>query len=89
LRATLRSYDRVIRYGGDEFICPLPGLGIAHAAKRFALVNAVLAKGPERASITVGLAQFEPGDSVGQLIARADAALYQERTQRRARRSRP
>lgn len=89
LRATLRSYDRVIRYGGDEFVCLLPGLDIAHATKRFALVNAALAKAPERTSITVGLAQLEPGDTIAQLIARADAALYRERAQRPAERARP
>jgi diguanylate cyclase (GGDEF)-like protein len=88
LRTTLRSYDRIIRYGGDEFVCLLPGLDIAHATERFALVNVALAKSPEGGSVTFGLAQLRPGDSVAELVARADAELYTERARRRTLRMR-
>lgn len=92
LRSTLRSYDRIIRYGGDEFICMLPGLDMAVAAERFSAVNAALAAGPQHGSVTAGLAELESGDSVEDFIARADAALYQERhrdANRRIERGRP
>ena len=36
LRANLRTYDLIIRYGGDEFICTISGVNVAAATKRFA-----------------------------------------------------
>jgi GGDEF domain-containing protein len=42
LKARLRSYDLVLRFGGDEFVCVLPGLGLESARRRFAHVAASL-----------------------------------------------
>jgi PleD family two-component response regulator len=66
----------IVRYGGDEFVCAMPGLTMAEATARVALVNVVLAKALEPGSITVGLTELAPGDSLDQLVARADSALY-------------
>lgn len=79
LRAQLRSYDLIVRYGGDEFVCAISGLNRADATKRLALVNAALAVAVEPGSVTVGLAELQPGDSTADLVARADAALYRKR----------
>jgi diguanylate cyclase (GGDEF)-like protein len=85
LRAKLRAYDLILRYGGDEFVCAISGLNIVDARKRLALVNAALAEAPAHGSVTVGLAELRPDDSADDLVARADAALYRERLlQRRA-----
>jgi len=83
LRATLRSYDLIIRYGGDEFVCAISGVNLADAAQRLALVNEALAEGLEHGSVTFGLAELQRDDSSEDLVARADAALYQERRRRR------
>ena len=79
IRAHLRSYDLVVRVGGDEFLCGLPGLEISDAAERFRLVGADLAEG-QGGSITVGFARLaEDGATLADLIASADEAMYRER----------
>ena len=83
LRGKLRSYDLIIRYGGDEFLCAISDLNIVDATKRLGLVRAALAEAPEHGSVTVGLAELRPDDSTEDLVARADAALYRERRQQR------
>ncbi len=83
IRAHLRSYDLIIRFGGDEFVCALLDVTMAEAVKRFTLVNADLAAAHE-ASVTVGLTELEADDAVVDLIARADEAMYRERKQPRS-----
>ena len=82
LRAKLRAHDLIIRYGGDEFVCAVSGLTAADAATRLRLVNVALEALPERASVTVGLAELAADESPAELVARADAALYAERQNR-------
>ena len=79
LRSGMRSYDLALRYGGDEFVCILPGFGVAEAEARFRTLQAKLASGPVPVSVTFGLAEWRPGEDTEALLARADAALYEVR----------
>ena len=83
MRAHLRSYDLIVRFGGDEFLCALSDLSVAQASRRFLLVRSDLAR-VEHASVTVGLAELRSDDSLEDLISRADAALYRKREPRRS-----
>lgn len=83
LRGVIREYDVIVRYGGDEFLCGLMDVGLDEARERFRRAGAHLAE-RFQASMSVGLAQFEPGEGLGDLITRADAAMYQTRHPRAA-----
>jgi diguanylate cyclase (GGDEF)-like protein len=76
LRAGLRSYDLVVRYGGDEFVCALPGADVETAQRRFRDAAGELRERNTSASISVGLAELKSGDTVETLLGRADSALY-------------
>lgn len=79
---SLRSYDLLGRYGGDEFLLLLPETGAPHALDVIHRVRTILAQANRaidpalQPTISIGLAEIEPGDTAATLLARADAALY-------------
>jgi diguanylate cyclase (GGDEF)-like protein len=75
----LRSYDLVTRVGGDEFVCTLSGQSVAEADARYEKISLRLAKGSNGAVMTVGLAALRAGDSLGELVDRADQAMIESR----------
>jgi diguanylate cyclase (GGDEF)-like protein len=79
LRGCLRSYDLIMRFGGDEFVCALPNVDVSGVRRRFEDVSAALSAGPTHASITVGFAELGEQDSAEDLIRRADADLLVHR----------
>jgi diguanylate cyclase (GGDEF)-like protein len=78
IRKHLRSYDLIVRFGGDEFVCALAELAVSKATKRFEAARADL-EAADMGSITVGLAELQSGDSLEDVIARADRDLYRTR----------
>jgi diguanylate cyclase (GGDEF)-like protein len=79
LRANVRPYDVIVRYGGDEFICAMPNLTVPEAKPRFDKITAALLTADPEHSVTFGLADAEPADSLHEMIARADADLLEAR----------
>jgi diguanylate cyclase (GGDEF)-like protein len=80
----IRASDMACRYGGDEFMCLMPGIDAADARERF---ESALRQLAARAGVgelpddvitfTVGLASApRHGSDVAALIGAADAALY-------------
>ena len=81
IRRVVRDYDVVLRYGGDEFICGMADTHIADVVERFDRVNAALRAG-SNASVTVGVAERQKGESLAELISRADTEMYESRNRR-------
>jgi diguanylate cyclase (GGDEF)-like protein len=79
LRTRLRSYDLVMRWGGDEFVCALYGAEPEGALRRLEAVAAGIAAITGGRSVSWGLVVLEASDSAITLIGRADAALYEGR----------
>jgi len=92
LRATLRREDTAARYGGDEFVCILPGAdrGQTEAVaeriqQRFAELTAEDPVIGSRASVSWGIAIFPTdADSARHLLAEADAELLRAKQRRGA-----
>ena len=82
LRANLRAYDVIVRYGGDELVCAMPNIGSREARARFEKIAATLTRANEDHSVTFGLAEADPAESLQDLVARADAALLEGRRSR-------
>jgi len=83
-RARLRSYDAIVRHGGDEFVCGLGGTDIVGARRRFDMIGVAI-EAEAGVGISVGLAELEPGDTADGLTARADAAMLLVKAAHRSR----
>ena len=82
LRTKLRSYDPIVRIGGDEFLCGVVNSPLDAAYRRFAEIQLAVGIGWPAGSISVGLAEIEPRDTLERLTARADQAMYEQKAAR-------
>jgi len=88
LRAAMRSYDTIGRWGGEEFLLVLPGLSLAHdeGRRRAERLQRCVAEQPFDIGIGTPLAVTcsagviavvtDTGETLETLMGRADAALY-------------
>src|SRR6266446_1856900 len=89
LRKTTRGVDTVARYGGEEFVVMLIEAPIATAAAVGERLRARVAAedfGAGRLTVSVGAAEYPThGETPEELIASADAAMYQAKNEGRDR----
>jgi diguanylate cyclase (GGDEF)-like protein len=89
LRAELRSYDPIVRVGGDEFLCGFTNTKLEASRRRIEEIRAALRRPPMAASISVGLAMLGERDTLEKLVARADADMYAGKQRQRSGRQSP
>jgi diguanylate cyclase (GGDEF)-like protein len=83
--AATRASDRFARYGGEEFLLLMPqqhplqdALQVADRLRQFTEQQAWQEIAPAlRVTVSAGVATSQPGETIAQLLARADAALYE------------
>lgn len=96
LADAVRGADLLARIGGDEFLVAMPDISASGARSAAVRLRTQVALSPVglgadpalRAGISVGIAHFRPGESMTDLIARSDRALYATKSETRARRRR-
>ena len=82
LKASVRADDVAVRWGGEEFLLVLPHCDLAQALELGERLRAAIgaAQVSEHAafslSISAGVAQMAPQDTVSELLRRADLAMY-------------
>ena len=78
IKGSVREYDLLVRFGGDEFLCGISDLHLAVATERFDAARAGLAGGGE-GTFSVGMCELTADDSLDDLIKCADAVMYETR----------
>jgi diguanylate cyclase (GGDEF)-like protein len=88
LSARLRAQDLLARYGGEEFCVVLPDTDLLAAR---VVLEELRSRAPtvevdgRAPTISVGIAEWRPGESTDALLQRADQALYAAKEQGRDR----
>jgi diguanylate cyclase (GGDEF)-like protein len=72
-KATLRATDLLARYGGEEFVAVLEGSDLQDARR---VADGLRAATPLGVTSSAGVATWDRRESAGELVRRADLALY-------------
>lgn len=92
MRENLRAEDLAVRWGGEEFLLMLPETELEEAAQVADKIRRAVAERPIpgddcKVSVTIsfGVARFDGRESLGELVRRADDAMYRAKSEGRNR----
>jgi diguanylate cyclase len=84
LRWGIRESDKLIRYGGEEFVLVLAATDLAEAGALMERIRRAIAlqswqalDEAQKITISIGFSEILPADQTGDPIKRADQALYE------------
>jgi two-component system cell cycle response regulator len=84
LTSSLREYDGVGRYGGEEFLLIIPGCDLVTTVRRANQIKALVSDKPilspageMNVTVSMGVTVAESSTNADMLLHRADTALYQ------------
>ncbi|MCF8031472.1 MAG: GGDEF domain-containing protein [Desulfarculaceae bacterium] len=84
LAASLREVDRVARFGGEEFLAVLINSTVERSRdvaerlrRRIEQESFPELDGDLKVTISIGVAEYQPNETVDEVLKRADQALYQ------------
>ena len=87
MRTSARQTDAPCRYGGEEFVLLMPETALEEASgvaerlrTEFGSAVPGEAGAPEGTTISIGVAERVSGEEPGELVRRADAALYRAKS---------
>jgi diguanylate cyclase (GGDEF)-like protein len=91
IRHSVRSYDFVGRYGGEEFCIVMPGCSDGQVRKRAEMIRLAVSSEPfqigavtVQLTMSLGATVVPPGEvSLSAVLSRADVALYHAKASRR------
>lgn len=80
IRGEVRSSDKLVRWGGEEFLLVCPETNVDHALKMVEKLRAAMTRRewPHglRVTSSFGVTSLKPSEDIGSAIKRADGALY-------------
>ena len=86
----LRPYDKLYRWGGDEFLLIVPSARAADVLARLqaamdaeAAIEVGLPAEDVRLQLSMGAADYSSAEDLGRAIERADQAMYKEKARRK------
>jgi diguanylate cyclase (GGDEF)-like protein len=86
LRGSIRGADAALRYGGDEFVILLADTTLDGSQKVISRIKGKLAEWNDanpldgfRVNVTIGVAEWHDGESLDELLDRADQGMYQNK----------
>jgi len=81
VKSKVRPMDKISRYGGEEFLILVPETSASNAFEMAENLRKIISQykfdKPPQITVSIGISQFIVGDTINDVLKRADISLYQ------------